>query len=107
MARGLKFQIKVGEGLYNPCSENKDADQLRGYCEADLHLCFRICKNPVFSWRGSNMRPVPDRRIDLLGGYLMIIQGLFYLFLYKTYVVGTHLNRLGGAILMSTHNIGF
>ena len=29
MARGLKFRIKVGEGLYCPCSENKGADQLR------------------------------------------------------------------------------
>ena len=28
--------------------ENKDADQLRGNREADLRLCFRICKNPVF-----------------------------------------------------------
>ena len=36
------------------CSENKDADQLRGYREADLRLCFRIYKNPVFSRRGSN-----------------------------------------------------
>ena len=34
-------------------SENKGADQLRGYREADLRLCFRICKKPVFSWRGS------------------------------------------------------
>ena len=24
------------------CSENKGADQLRGYREADLRLCFRI-----------------------------------------------------------------
>ena len=32
------------EGLYYPCSENKGADQLRGYREADLRLCFRICK---------------------------------------------------------------
>ena len=31
------------------CSENKGADQLRGYREADLRLCFRICKKPVFS----------------------------------------------------------
>ena len=31
--------------MYYPCSENKDADQLRGYREADLRLCFRICKN--------------------------------------------------------------
>ena len=45
MARGLKFQIHEVEGLYYPCSENKGADQLR---EADLRLCFRIYKNPVF-----------------------------------------------------------
>ena len=31
------------------CSENKGADQLRGYREADLRLCFRICKMLVFS----------------------------------------------------------
>ena len=49
MARGLKFRIKVEEGLHYPCSENKGADQLRGYREADLRLCFRICKKPVFS----------------------------------------------------------
>ena len=53
MARGLKFWIKIEEGLYYPCSENKGADQLRGQREADLRLCFRICKNPVFSRRGS------------------------------------------------------
>ena len=33
--------------MYYLCSENKGADQLRGYLEADLHLCFRICKKPV------------------------------------------------------------
>ena len=49
MARGLKFRIKIEEGLYDPGSENKDADQLRGYREADLRLCFRICKMLVFS----------------------------------------------------------
>ena len=32
-----------------PCSENKGADQLRGYREADLRLCFCICNKPVFS----------------------------------------------------------
>ena len=35
------------------CRENKGADQLRGYREADLRLCFRIYKKPVFSRRGS------------------------------------------------------
>ena len=53
MARGLKLRIKKVEGLYYLCSENKGADQLRGDIEADLRLCFRICKKPVFSRRGS------------------------------------------------------
>ena len=49
MARGLKFRIQEEEGLNFPSSENKGADQLRGYHEADLHLCFRICRLLVFS----------------------------------------------------------
>ena len=44
MARGLKFRILEVEGLYYLCIENKGAD---------LRLCFRICKKPVFSRRGS------------------------------------------------------
>ena len=39
--------------MYYPSSENKGADQLRGYREADLRLCFRICKLLVFSRDGS------------------------------------------------------
>ena len=39
--------------MYYLCSENKDADQLRGYREADLRLCFRPCKLLVFSRKGS------------------------------------------------------
>ena len=34
------------EGLYYPYSQNKGTDQLRCYREADLRLCFRICKKP-------------------------------------------------------------
>ena len=45
MARGLKFRIYVVEGLYYPYSENKGADQLRGYREADLRLCFAYAKH--------------------------------------------------------------
>ena len=48
MARGLKFRIQKVDGLYYPCSENKGADQLRGYREAELRLCFRICKKTGF-----------------------------------------------------------
>ena len=51
MDRALKFRIKKVEGFdyMYPCSENKGADQLCGYCEPDLRLCFRICKILVFS----------------------------------------------------------
>ena len=56
MASGLKFRTEKVEGSYYLCSENKDADQLRGNHEADQHLCFRICKMLVFSRRGSNAR---------------------------------------------------
>ena len=52
-ARSLKFRIEVEEELYYPSSENKGADQLRGYREADLRLCFRLCRLLVFSWGGS------------------------------------------------------
>ena len=41
--------------MYYPSSENKGADQLRGYREADLRLCFLPCKLLVFSRTGSNM----------------------------------------------------
>ena len=34
---------------YYPSSENKVADQLCSYCEADLWLCFRKYKTLVFS----------------------------------------------------------
>ena len=49
MARDWKFWIEKVEELYYPLSENKGADQLRSYCEADLRLCFRICRLLVFS----------------------------------------------------------
>ena len=39
--------------LYYPSSENKGANHLHGYCEAEIRLCFSICKNQVFSWHGS------------------------------------------------------
>ena len=54
-ARSLKFRIKVDEELHCPSSENKGADQFRGYREADLRLCFRICRLLVFPWGGSNV----------------------------------------------------
>ena len=53
-ARSLKFWSYVEEELYYPSSENKGADQLRGYREADLRLCFRLCRLLVFPRGGSN-----------------------------------------------------
>ena len=44
MSRGLKLRIKEEEELYCLCSENKDADQLRGDHEANLRLCSRIIR---------------------------------------------------------------
>ena len=34
--------FRNSERLYDLCSENKGADQLRSYCAADLRLWFRI-----------------------------------------------------------------
>ena len=45
MARGLEFRINVVKELYYPYSENKGADQLRGYREADLRLFFAYAKS--------------------------------------------------------------
>ena len=53
MVRGLKFCIYVVEGLCYLCNENKGADQLRGYHEADLRLCFRPSILLVFLCSGS------------------------------------------------------
>ena len=63
MAIGLKFRIKVVEGLNYPYSENKGADQLRSYSAAGLRLCFRICKSR-FSHNEAHIstgRSRPDR----------------------------------------------
>ena len=51
MARGLKFQIEKEEGLYSPFSENKGADQFRGYREADLRLFSHMQKSGFLTTR--------------------------------------------------------
>ena len=48
--------------MHYPSSENKGADQLRGYREADLRLCFRICRLFVFSRGGSYILSVASAR---------------------------------------------
>ena len=46
-------------------TENKGADQLRSYCEADLRLCFRIGKGPVFSRCSSEQRAIRNFDQDI------------------------------------------
>ena len=41
--------------MYYQSSVNKGADQLGGYREADLRLCFHLCRLLVFPWGGSIM----------------------------------------------------
>ena len=69
-AGSLKFWIYLEEGLYYPSSENKDADQLRGYREADPRLCFRLCRLLVFPCGGSfffcNVRTYCRSRIIII-----------------------------------------
>ena len=48
-ARGWKFWILKVEEFYYPYSENKGADQLRGYREAELRFSFRLCELLFFS----------------------------------------------------------
>ena len=60
-ARSLKFRIYVEEELYYPSSENKGADQLRGYREADLRLCFSPMQIVGFPmWRLKCLHCAPD-----------------------------------------------
>ena len=53
------------EELYYLSSENKGADKLRGYREADLRLCFHLCRLLVFPWGGSNSEERPVHLIQL------------------------------------------
>ena len=64
-ARSLIFWSLVEEELYYPSSENKGADQLRGYREADLRLCFRLCRLLVFPWGGSIITILPKINASL------------------------------------------
>ena len=51
----IKRQMSYRVGKSTICkSENKDTDQLRSHCEADLRLCFRLCRLLVFPCGGSN-----------------------------------------------------
>ena len=45
MVRGSKFRIYEEEGLYYPCSENKGADQLRGFAKLICVFVFAYAKS--------------------------------------------------------------
>ena len=49
------FVIHPEDKLYYPSSENKGADQLRSYCEADLRLCLSLGRLLDFPCGGSNI----------------------------------------------------
>ena len=53
MTGGLIFRNQEEEALYYKCNENKGTDQICSYREADLRLCFRICKTMAHSQQGS------------------------------------------------------
>ena len=61
--QNLKILEIVEEELYYPSSENKGADQLRSYREADLRLCFRLCRLLVFPWGGSYVKSTKSLNI--------------------------------------------
>ena len=92
-ARSLKFWSKVEEELYYPSSENKGTDQLRGYCEADQRLCFRLCRLLVSPWGGSFLW-IPSfnhkfKSFELVFNKTSILtyvssKDIFYLFLVKS-----------------------
>ena len=53
--RWLEILDLESRGIVLSMCENKGADQLRSYCEADLRLCFRLCRLLVFPRGGSFM----------------------------------------------------
>ena len=69
---------------------NKGTDQLYGYCAADLHLCFCICKNTH----------------DAAQMYCMYMAILFHIILCLSYLKAqlTHFNQLfGGTMQLHEH----
>ena len=62
MVRGLNLRFKEEEELYYLGSENKGADQLRGYHAADLRLCFSHMQKADFLM----MRPILLAKLNLI-----------------------------------------
>ena len=85
MDRGLKFRFFfLIEGLYYLCSENKGADQLRGYREADLRLCFRNAKC-WFSHDAAHIKLlIRNMRIHDVGELIWHSPDITFVILYHT-----------------------
>ena len=91
--------------MYYPCSENKGADQLRNNCEADLRLCFPLCRLLVFPCGGSNIiRHIfvrsgfnPDRKCQQMDENRTGLQTWRFNYFTTTTVVSWHeiTNNLG------------
>ena len=69
--------------LFYPSSENKGADQLRGYRAADLCLCFCICRTLVFSRRGSKMRSLVAVKMTIFSCIFHIFFFFFFFFKHR------------------------
>ena len=84
LSTSFTFDIKITPciGLYYPSGENKGADQLHSYCEADLRLCFRTGKKPVFLYSvhfKKRARLAPIYQLHLI---VYLIMPLFSTFMY-------------------------
>ena len=68
--------------LYYPSSENKGADQLRGYRAADLRLCFRIYAERCFFHDAVKNAKFDGCKNDIFQLYFSYI--FFLLLFFKT-----------------------
>ena len=68
--------------MYYLCSENKGAEQLRGYCEADLRLFFAYAKSQFSHDTAHTVDGSLDRP-----GFCEKFRDSFSIFLFKRYVV--------------------
>ena len=74
--------------------KNKGADQLLGYCAADLCLCFCICKKPGFLMMQLKLKLVFSVFLLKIKDFLLIIHEN----------MTTYSLRFTGLLLMSTYN---
>ena len=92
-ARSLKFWIWKVDELYYPCSDNKGADQLRGYsAKLICAFVFRLCRLLVFPCGGS----------FLLDSIILTVEIIFFSCFCPTRV-GTKICHL--PLVGSWHNI--